>query len=207
MQSSYVIKFLFLLEGKETFSRSISTPVSPVSSLELSHSSAQFPDLENELPTRDTPSPRPELHEASVQTPEPSIVPAVDKKEEVTVVKQESGDLERTQSSKSLATSSTSSGGELEKGNSIRSAYSNESLNSREEKEKRYSVSSVMSKEEAILSGSDGELNDKMKVRKSKSFLQKHGDKIRSKLSFRKKGKPKVQERGKKMILHKMLHI
>ena len=95
-----------------------------------------------------------------------------------------------------MATSSINSGDDSEKQNSIRSAHSYESVSSsREEMAKRYSVSS-MSKEEAILSGSDGELNDKRKVKKSKSFLQKHGDKIKSKLSFRKKGKPKVEERG-----------
>lgn len=61
---------------------------------------------------------------------------------------------------------------------------------------KRYLVFS-MSKEEVILSGSDGELNDKRKVKKFKFFFQKYGDKIKLKLSFRKKGKLKVEERGK----------
>ena len=189
----------FLSEGKEKFSRSISAPVSPLSSLELSHSSTQFPDFGDENPTRDTPSPRPPSREAAVQTPQPSPEPMPEVKEEVVVVqvKQDFADLERTQSSKSLATSSTSSGGDNEKMNTLHSAHSFESVNSsREEVAKRYSVSS-MSKEEAILSGSDGELNDKRKVKKSKSFLQKHGDKIKSKLSFRKKGKPKVEERGR----------
>lgn len=195
-------QFLIFLEGKETFTRSISAPASPVSSLELSHSSAQFPEL-GEMPTRDTPSPRPQMREASVQTPQPSPEPppepVPETREEVVVVhvKQDFADLQRTQSSKSLATSSINSGDDSEKQNSIRSAHSYESVSSsREEMAKRYSVSS-MSKEEAILSGSDGELNDKRKVKKSKSFLQKHGDKIKSKLSFRKKGKPKVEERGK----------
>ena len=181
------------------YSRSLSAPVSPVSSLELSHSSTQFPDFGEETPTRDTPSPRPVLRETGVQTPEPSPEPPVEVNEEPIVlvqVTQEKAELERTQSAKSLATSSTSSGGEYEKQNSIRSAHSFESVSSsREEMAKRASVIS-MSKEEAILSGSDGELNDKRKVKKSKSFLQKHGDKIKSKLSFRKKGKPKVEERG-----------
>lgn len=182
-------------ESKESYTRSISAPVSPVPSLELSHSSTQFPILEQETPTRDTPSPRPVLRETGVQTPEP-----VEVREDVVIVKVEqceNAELERTQSAKSLATSSTSSGGEFEKQNSIRSAHSFESVSSsREEMAKRASVSS-MSKEEAILSGSDGELNDKRKVKKSKSFLQKHGDKIKSKLSFRKKSKPKVEERSK----------
>lgn len=172
-----------------------------MSSLELSHSSTQFPDFGNENPTRDTPSPRPLSREAAVQTPEPSPEPAVPEvKEEVVVVQvqKDFAELERTQSSKSLATSSTSSGGDNEKQSSIQSAHSFENVHSsREEVAKKYSVSS-MSKEEAILSGSDGELNDKRKVKKSKSFLQKHGDKIKSKLSFRKKGKPKVEERGRK---------
>ena len=170
-----------------------------MSSLELSHSSTQFPDFGDEIPSRDTPSPRPLSREAAVQTPEPSPEPAPQVKEDIVVVqvKQDFVELERTQSSKSLATSSTSSGGDNDKQNSIRSAHSFENVSSsREEVSKRYSVSS-MSKEEAILSGSDGELNDKRKVKKSKSFLQKHGDKIKSKLSFRKKGKPKVEERGK----------
>lgn len=194
--------FFFLSEGKESFSRSLSAPVSPVSSLELSHSSTQFPDFGDESPTRDTPSPRltrPLSREAAVQTPELSPEPAPEVKDEIVVVqvKQDFAELERTQSSKSLATSSTSSGGDNEKQNSIHSAHSFENVNgSREGVSKRYSVSS-MSKEEAILSGSDGELNDKRKVKKSKSFLQKHGDKIKSKLSFRKKGKPKVEERGR----------
>lgn len=187
-------------ESKESYTRSISAPVSPVPSLELSRSSTQFPILEQETPTRDTPSPRPVLRETGVQTPEPSPEPPVEVREDVVIVKveqSENAELERTQSAKSLATSSTSSGGEFEKQNSIRSAYSFESVSSsREEMAKRVSVSS-MSKEEAILSGSDGELNDKRKVKKSKSFLQKHGDKIKSKLSFRKKSKPKVEERSK----------
>lgn len=187
---------MYFAEGKETYTRSISAPVSPVSSLELSHSSTQFPVLEEETPTRDTPSPRRVLREAGVQTPEP----LAEVREDVVIVKveqSENAELERTQSAKSLATSSTSSGDEFAKQNSIRSAYSFESVSSsREDMAKRASVSS-MSKEEAILSGSDGELNDKRKVKKSKSFLQKHGDKIKSKLSFRKKSKPKVEERSK----------
>lgn len=198
-----------VIEGKEKFSRSISAPVSPLSSLELSHSSTQFPDFGDENPTRDTPSPRPPSREAAVQTPQPSPEPMPEVKEEVVVVqvKQDFSDLERTQSSKSLATSSTSSGGDNEKMNTLHSAHSFESVNSsREEVAKRYSVSS-MSKEEAILSGSDGELNDKRKVKKSKSFLQKHGDKIKSKLSFRKKGKPKVEERGGSTRQQMLLYI
>lgn len=198
-----------VIEGKEKFSRSISAPVSPLSSLELSHSSTQFPDFGDENPTRDTPSPRPPSREAAVQTPQPSPEPMPEVKEEVVVVqvKQDFADLERTQSSKSLATSSTSSGGDNEKMNTLHSAHSFESVNSsREEVAKRYSVSS-MSKEEAILSGSDGELNDKRKVKKSKSFLQKHGDKIKSKLSFRKKGKPKVEERGGSTRQQMLLYI
>ena len=191
---------LHFAEGKESYTRSISAPVSPVLSLELSHSSTQFPILEQETPTRDTPSPRPVLRETGVQTPEPCPEPPAEVREDVVIVKveqSENAELERTQSAKSLATSSTSSGGEFEKQNSIRSAHSFESVSSsREEMFKRASVSS-MSKEEAILSGSDGELNDKRKVKKSKSFLQKHGDKIKSKLSFRKKSKPKVEERSK----------
>lgn len=201
-----------VVEGKETFTRSISAPASPVSSLELSHSSAQFPEL-GEMPTRDTPSPRPQMREASVQTPQPSPEPppepVPETREEVVVVhvKQDFADLQRTQSSKSLATSSINSGDDSEKQNSIRSAHSYESVSSsREEMAKRYSVSS-MSKEEAILSGSDGELNDKRKVKKSKSFLQKHGDKIKSKLSFRKKGKPKVEQRGGSTRQQMLLYI
>ena len=197
-----LILYFFFSEGKEKFSRSISAPVSPLSSLELSHSSTQFPDFGDESPTRDTPSPRPASREAAVQTPQPSPEPVPEVKEEVVVVqvKQDFADLERTQSSKSLATSSTSSGGDNEKMSTLHSAHSFESVNSgREEVAKRYSVSS-MSKEQAILSGSDGELSDKRKVKKSKSFLQKHGDKIKSKLSFRKKGKPKVEERGRIII-------
>ena len=175
-----------------------------MNSLELSHSSTQFPEGFNyETPTRDTPSPRPELRETGVQTPEPSPEPPPEVKDEVVLVQvtqETSAELERTQSAKSLATSSTSSGGEFEKQNSIRSAYSFESVNSsREEMAKRASVTS-MSKEEAILSGSDSELNDKRKVKKSKSFLQKHGDKIKSKLSFRKKSKPKMEERGESFV-------
>lgn len=139
------------------------------------------------------------LRETGVQTPEPSPEPPPEVKEEVVLVQvtqETSAELERTQSAKSLGTSSTSSGGDYEKQNSIRSAHSFESMSSsREEMAKRASVIS-MSKEEAILSGSDGELNDKRKVKKSKSFLQKHGDKIKSKLSFRKKSKPKMEERG-----------
>lgn len=192
-------KYIFFSEGKEHFSRSISAPASPMLSLELGHSSTQFPDFGVENPTRDTTSPRPPSREAAVQTPQPSPEPVPEVKEEVVVVqvKQDFADLERTQSSKSLATSSTSSGGDNEKMNTLHSAHSFESVNScKEDMAKKYSVSS-MSKEEAILSGSDGELNDKRKVKKSKSFLQKHGDKIKSKLSFRKKGKPKVEERGR----------
>lgn len=53
-----------------------------------------------------------------------------------------------------------------------------------------------MSKEEVFLSGSDGEFNEKNKIRKFKFFLQKQGDKIKFKLSFRKKSKFKIEERG-----------
>lgn len=203
MLHNCVLHTVIIAEDKKTYSRSISSPVSPVSSLELSHTSTQFPDFENETPTCDTPSPRRELRETGVQTPDPSPEPPPLLKDEVVLVQvtQEApAELERTQSAKSLATSSTSSGGEFEKQNSIRSAYSFESVNSsREEMSKRISVIS-MSKEEAILSGSDSELNDQRKVKKSKSFLQKHGDKIKSKLSFRKKSKPKVEERGECFI-------
>ena len=167
-----------------------------MNSLELSHSSTQFPDFENETPTRDSPSPRRMLCDTGVQTPEPSPEPPPEVKDEVVLVQvSQEAELERTQSAKSLATSSTSSGGEFEKQNSLRSAYSFESVNSREDGIKKMSVIS-MSKEEALLSGSDGELNEKNKIRKSKSFLQKQGDKIKSKLSFRKKSKPKIEERG-----------
>lgn len=200
MSLNCLLHTLILAESKEDYTRSLSGSVSPVNSLELSHSSTQFPEGFNyETPTRDIPSPRPDLRETGVQTPEPSPEPPPEVKDEVVLVQvtqETSAELERTQSAKSLATSSTSSGGEFEKQNSFRSAYSFESVNSsREEIAKRASVTS-MSKEEAILSGSDGELNDKRKVKKSKSFLQKHGDKIKSKLSFRKKSKPKMEERG-----------
>lgn len=161
-----------------------------MNSLELSHSSTQFPDFENETPTRDTSSPRRMLCETGVQTPEPSPEPPPEVNDNVVLVQVSQEKLERTQSAKSLATSSTSSGGE------IRSAYSSESVNGRDETSKKMSIIS-MSKEEALLSGSDGELNDKNMIRKSKSFLQKHGDKIKSKLSFRKKSKPKIEARGK----------
>lgn len=201
-----------VIEGKEAYTRSLSAPVSPVSSLELSNTSTQLSDFGEETPTRDMPSPRPELREAGVQTPEPSPEPPPDVKEEVVLVKvtqEEKPELERTQSAKSLATSSTSSGGDFEKQNSMRPAYSFESMSSssREEMAKRASVSSMMSKEEALLSGSDGELNDKRKVKKSKSFLQKHGDKIKSKLSFRKKSKPKMEERGGSTRQQMLLYI
>lgn len=177
-------------EGKEAYSQSLSAPVSPVNSLELSHSSTQFPDFENETPTRDTSSPRRMLCETGVQTPEPSPEPPPEVNDKVVLVQvSQEPELERTQSAKSLATSSTSSGGE------IRSAYSSESVNGRDETPKKMSIIS-MSKEEALLSGSDGEFNDNNKIRKSKSFLQKHGDKIKSKLSFRKKSKPKIEARG-----------
>lgn len=64
-----------------------------------------------------------------------------------------------------------SSGGDNEKMNIFYLAYFFESVNSsREEVVKRYLVFS-MSKEEVILSGSDGELNDKRKVKKLKFFL------------------------------------
>lgn len=177
-------------EGKEAYSQSLSAPVSSVNSLELSHSSTQFPDFQNETPTRDTSSPRRILCETGVQTPEPSPEPPPEVNDNVVLVQvSQEPELERTQSAKSLATSSTSSGGEL------RSAYSSDSVNGSEEASKRMSVIS-MSKEEALLSGSDGELSDKKRIR-SKSFLQKHGDKIKSKLSFRKKSKPKIEARGK----------
>lgn len=182
---------MWFAEGKEAYSQSLSAPVSPVNSLELSHSSTQFPDFENETPTRDTSSPRRMLCETGVQTPEPSPEPPPEVNDNVVVVQvSQESELERTQSAKSLATSSTSSGGE------IRSAYSSESVNGRDETPKKMSIIS-MSKEEALLSGSDGEFNDNNKIRKSKSFLQKHGDKIKSKLSFRKKSKPKIEARGK----------
>ncbi|CAB3996774.1 Histone H3 [Paramuricea clavata] len=51
----------------------------------------------------------------------------------------------------------------------------------------------------------DGPNNRKRKVKKSKSFLQKQGDKIKAKLSFRKKGdqKHKVRKKGdKEMMSH-----
>lgn len=196
-----------VIEGKEAHSRSLSAPVSPMNSLELSHSSTQFPDFENETPTRDSPSPRRMLCDTGVQTPEPSPDPPPEVKDEVVLVQvSQEAELERTQSAKSLATSSTSSGGEFEKQNSLRSAYSFESVNSREDGIKKMSVIS-MSKEEALLSGSDGELNEKNKIRKSKSFLQKQGDKIKSKLSFRKKSKPKIEERGGSTRQQMLLYI
>ena len=155
----WFLSSLVLAEGKEAYTRSLSAPVSPVSSLELSNTSTQFPDFGDETPTRDMPSPRPVLREAGVQTPEPSPEPPPDVKEEVVLVQvtqEEKPELERTQSAKSLATSSTSSGGDFEKQNSMHSAHSFESVSSsREEMYKRASVSS-MSKEEALLSGSDG---------------------------------------------------
>lgn len=45
----------------------------------------------------------------------------------------------------------------------------------------------------------DGATSRKKKVKKSKSFLQKQGDKIKAKLSFRKKGdqKHKIRKKGK----------
>ena len=41
----------------------------------------------------------------------------------------------------------------------------------------------------------DGPASHKKKLKKSKSFLQKQGDKIKAKLSFR-KGKPKIRKKG-----------
>ena len=46
----------------------------------------------------------------------------------------------------------------------------------------------------------DGPNNRKRKVKKSKSFLQKQGDKIKAKLSFRKKGDQKQKVRKKGMV-------
>jgi hypothetical protein len=47
----------------------------------------------------------------------------------------------------------------------------------------------------------DGASNKKRKVKKSKSFLQKQGDKIKAKLSFRKRGDQKHKVRKKSMCM------
>ena len=115
-------------------------------------------------------------------------------KSEAIEVQTVSPDLERSQSSKSIATSSTSSGGENEKRQSTYSIYSTDSVEGRDER-----VSSVSSRDDIILMASDAEGSRKggdKKVKKSKSFLQKHGDKIKSKLSFRKKNKQRIDVRG-----------
>lgn len=105
-------------------------------------------------------------------------------------------DLARAQS---VATISTSSGDDTEKRHSTHSStHSVDSGNSRDDAEKKFLTTSSASGDYVHLqAASDTETaaydESKKKVKKSKSFLQKHGDKIKSKLSFRKKSKPKME--------------
>ncbi|XP_031555328.1 PDZ domain-containing protein 7-like [Actinia tenebrosa] len=194
-------------EGKENYTRSLSSPSPPVSPLELSHSSTQFPDYENNNIRME--SPKPELREFGVQTPVAKIDSDTQTLDEVPVrdVQQEAKEkLERTQSSKSVATTCSSSSADTEKRQSVHSSsFSIDSTNSREDLERKYLAaghSGAFSAEniniQATASDSEAILQDetKRKVKKSKSFLQKHGDKIKSKLSFRKKSKPKMEQKG-----------
>lgn len=108
-------------------------------------------------------------------------------------------DLARTQSSKSVST--TSSGDDPEKRHSVYSStHSFDSNNSKDDPDGKFlTTGSAGSRDYVHLqsASSDSELmmrdENKKKVKKSKSFLQKHGDKIKSKLSFRKKSKPKME--------------
>ena len=130
--------FPFSTEGKESFSRSLSMPASSIA-MDLSSSSTQFPEQNNNL----SESPKPDLRECGVQTPDVSSGNKMEidtQTEDEIPVKDTEKDLERTQSSKSVATCSTTSSGEdTEKRHSIHSStHSFDSTNSREDIEKKY---------------------------------------------------------------------
>ena len=97
------------------------------------------------------------------------------------------------QSASPYVTSETTKTAKLKSGD----GESTESVN------ERSSNGSGISNDDLLLSrpsdSEDGAAQRKRKVKKSKSFLQKQGDKIKAKLSFRKKGgqgKPKVSKKG-----------
>ena len=183
MMTMIVMMIHISAEGKELFTRPMSAPPGPMRDVELGGSGIKSPDLDVFLGLR------PGSREAAVQTPEPSPNPSPEPPPVIEDVMQSSvnGELHAVVP---LGTSMSSNGDEREKRHSVHSAHtSGGSVSSREDFDKRYSLGG----QEVIVALSDGEgKSDKAKVKKSKSFLQKHGDKIKSKLSFRKKSKPKV---------------